>query len=236
MSEHSDHVEKPHYNRADGDSLSRQLTVQLSSDQYERLFFQPNAAKGDLAKRFGNPTLLGVLGFLVPFSVTLFSLLQFQGSSASSITSVSGTYYVFGGIALILAGIGEFILGNTFPMTVFIIFGCHFVYSGYLADPLHGIEAFYGEGGAGALSQAYNSGQGHYNAILTLVAFIFLCGSLRTNVPFVIIFFCLVFLFSFASAAYYSLGFNPTAAGADHAFYYLKIAGGFGFVAMIMGW
>jgi len=40
----------------DSNKLSRQINLNLSSDQYERLFFQPSAAKGDLAKRFGmNP-------------------------------------------------------------------------------------------------------------------------------------------------------------------------------------
>ncbi len=33
--------------------LTRQVTLQLSAEQYERLFFQPNAAKGDLARRLG---------------------------------------------------------------------------------------------------------------------------------------------------------------------------------------
>lgn len=40
----------------DSSDLNRQmttLTMQLSADQYERLFFQPEKAKGDLAKRFG---------------------------------------------------------------------------------------------------------------------------------------------------------------------------------------
>lgn len=37
-----------------GAELSRQVTVQLSPEQYERLFFQPSAPRrGDLAKRFG---------------------------------------------------------------------------------------------------------------------------------------------------------------------------------------
>lgn len=39
---------------ANGNGLSRQITVALSPEQYERLFFQPGAPKkGDLAKRFG---------------------------------------------------------------------------------------------------------------------------------------------------------------------------------------
>lgn len=37
-----------------GAELTRQVTVQLSPEQYERLFFQPSAPRrGDLAKRFG---------------------------------------------------------------------------------------------------------------------------------------------------------------------------------------
>lgn len=33
--------------------LARQMTLSLSPDQYERLFFQPSAAKGDLSRRLG---------------------------------------------------------------------------------------------------------------------------------------------------------------------------------------
>ena len=37
-----------------GAPLSRQLTVALTPEQYERLFFQPSAPRrGDLAKKFG---------------------------------------------------------------------------------------------------------------------------------------------------------------------------------------
>lgn len=184
----------------------------------------------------GNPTLLGVLGFLIPFAATVFSLLQFQGSSAASLTSISGSYYFIGGVAMNIAGVAEFILGNTFPMVVFIVYGCHWLNLGYTQDPMHGVVASYGAEGAGALSQAYNAGQGNYNVVMAIVTFCFLCGSLRTNGPFVVVFFCLVFLFSFIAAADYQLGFNPTAAGASHAYYYLKIAGGFGFITMMMGW
>jgi succinate-acetate transporter protein len=136
---------------------------------------------------------------------------------------------------MIIAGIAEFILGNTFPMVVFIIYGSHWVNLAYSSDPLHGIVASYGADGAGALAQGYNAGQGNYSVVMALATFVFLCGSLRTNVPFVVVFFSLVFLFSFIAAADYQLGFAGVA-GLAHATFYLKIAGGFGFVAMIMGW
>ena len=252
-SQNSEHInDKPTLGH---NELSRQMTLQLSPDQYERLFFQPSAPKGDLAKRLGtssslsptphplsslatgNPTLVGVVGFLVPFSSTIFCLLQFQGSKPSSIAGVSGTFYFFGGIAMIIAGIAEFILGNSFPMAVFIIYGCHWVNLGYVNDALHAIVASYATGREpGALAQLYNAVQGHYNIVMTLITFVFLCGSLRINVPFVIVFFGLVFCFSFLAAGHYHLEYDPTVTVLEHAVYYFKIAGGFGLVSVITGW
>lgn len=54
-----DKLEHPHtIDRVDtlnsnGHSLSKQVTVSMSPEQYERLFFQPSAPKGDLRKRLG---------------------------------------------------------------------------------------------------------------------------------------------------------------------------------------
>lgn len=53
MLEHGDQV-----TNGNGAALSRQITVQLSPEQYERLFFQPSAPRrGDFAKRFGKTYL-----------------------------------------------------------------------------------------------------------------------------------------------------------------------------------
>ena len=41
------------HSQDNGAPLSRQMTVNLSPEQYERLFFQPSAPRGDLAKRLG---------------------------------------------------------------------------------------------------------------------------------------------------------------------------------------
>jgi len=43
-----------------GAPLSRQMTVNLSPEQYERLFFQPSAPRGDLSKRLGMSACLVV--------------------------------------------------------------------------------------------------------------------------------------------------------------------------------
>lgn len=53
------HHEKPYTQHINtGPDLSRQITLQLNADQYERLFFQPTSAKGDLAKRLGRFPIL----------------------------------------------------------------------------------------------------------------------------------------------------------------------------------
>lgn len=98
---------------ANGSALNRQITLNLSPDEYERLFFQPNAPRGDLSKRLANPTLLGLLGFLIPYTSTMFILLGWRGSAApTSLIGLSGDYYFLGAIAMNVAGICEFILGN----------------------------------------------------------------------------------------------------------------------------
>lgn len=112
MSSDSIH-EKMEMNNGHLENLSRQLTVQISPEQYEKLYYQPTQAKGDLAKRLGNPTLLGVCGFLIPFQTTMFCILGWRGASVASLVEVSGAFYFLGGIAMVLAGIAEFILGNS---------------------------------------------------------------------------------------------------------------------------
>ena len=119
LAQHRTADEKP--NGYGNEGLSRQYTVALTPEQYEKLFFQPTQAKGDLAKRLGNPTLLGLLGFLVPYSQTMLCLCGFQGASSASLAAIVGPWYFFGGICMVLAGICEFILGNTFPFAVFTV-------------------------------------------------------------------------------------------------------------------
>ncbi|KAK5133513.1 hypothetical protein LTR08_007650 [Meristemomyces frigidus] len=225
-------------NGANGASLSRQVTVTLSPADYERLFFQPNQAKGDLSKRLGNPTLIGLLGFVIPFQATVFCLLDFQGANSTSLTAASGAFYYVGGIAMNLAGIFEMIIGNTFPGSVFIVYGCHWAQTGYASDPLHNLSGTYtsAAGVSGLLSQQYNSGNGMYHLSMCFTSFVFFLGSLRTNAPLSMAIFCLVPLFALLAASDFYIGYNPTAEGMAHAAYLLKIGGCFGFVAMLCAW
>ena len=61
-------------------------------------------------------------------------------------------------------------------------------------------------------------------------------GSISDIRPTLRITFTLVILFGCIAGAQYELGYNPTPEGIAYAGKLLKIGGGFGFVAMIMGW
>ena len=174
------------------------------------------------------------MGFLVPFTSAMFCLLQFKGSDSTSLVAVSGAFYFLGGICMTFAGVCEFVLGNTFPFVVFIVYGSHWLNEAYTNDPSHNlISAF---GADGATGRAWNSGQGNYDVVMALVSFIFMLGSFRTNVPFVIIFFTLVMVFAFLAAADYQVGYDPTPAGFAYATKLQQIGGGIGLIGSITGW
>jgi len=224
-------------NIGNGAPLSRQVTVALSPEQYERLFFQPSAPRrGDLAKKFANPTLLGLIAFLVPYTSTILILCGFQHAVAPySLVGLSGDYYFFGAMGMVLAGIAEFILGNTFPMAVFIVYGVHWGSLGYQQDPIHQTTSAFATLG-GANGAAYNSSQGFHNVSMCLASFVFLIGTLRVNLFFTATFFGLVMLFAFSAAADFSVPSAKTEADLEHITTMLRCAGGFGFLGLISGW
>lgn len=119
-----------------GASLRRQISVQLTAEQFERLYLQPGGqqAKGDLAKRLGNPTPLGLASFLLcltPFSCYLMGWIGTTNAAAPTLVCAqtglcpqpsrsgadprihSGAMYFMGGLGLTVAGILEWILGNS---------------------------------------------------------------------------------------------------------------------------
>ena len=53
-------------------------------------------------------------------------IVNWGGSAGFGVASLCASVW-FGGILLYIAGIGEFLLGNTFPMMVFFGYGSHFL-------------------------------------------------------------------------------------------------------------
>jgi succinate-acetate transporter protein len=205
----------------------------ISHKGWVRILISHNPV-GVLTDVEGNPTLLGLIGLLIPFQTTIWCLVQFKGTNTTSLVALSGPLYFMGGIAMNIAGIGEFILGNTFPFAVFIVYGCYWVSVAYTGDPTHNLISAFGP--EGLTGRPWNSAQANYSLVMAMVSFIFLLGSLRTNMPMVVLFFTLIILYGFLAAADYQIGYNPTPDGLSLATGLIKIGGGFGFVSAIMGW
>ena len=64
-----------------------------------------------------------------------------------------------------IAGIAEFVLGNSFPFAVFIIYGLHWGSLAYTQDPIHQTLSGFTQAG-GALGSAYNASQGFHNVTM----------------------------------------------------------------------
>ncbi|BGP43328.1 hypothetical protein JCM10450v2_007479 [Rhodotorula kratochvilovae] len=212
-----------------GASLRRQISVQLSPEQFERLYLQPGGAKakGDLSKRFGNPTPLGIASFLL--SLTPFScyLMGWVGTSTAAGATLVGAMLGMGGLGLTLAGIMEWVLGNTFTSVVFITFGGFWLSFGFLLQPMQGIATT-----LDANSVEYNGGIAMFLVWWAVLVLIYLIASLRTNAVFVALFGFLEITFwllavIYIKLAYGDVGMVPTL---------LKAAGAFAFLTCAMGW
>ncbi|GAA5989817.1 hypothetical protein JCM10908_002332 [Rhodotorula pacifica] len=232
-SAHTADLESQHLNLMDstdaGASLRRQISVQLSPEQFERLYLQPGGtkAKGDLAKRFGNPTPLGIASFLLCLTPFSCFLMGWTGVSTAAAATLVGAMYCVGGVGLTLAGIFEWVLGNTFTSVVFITFGGFWFSFGFLLQPLQNIAT-----DLGATSVEYNGGIAIYLAWWGVLVLIYLIASLRTNAVFVALFTFLDIAFWLLTAIYIKLAHGDV----SHISAYLKAAGAFSFLTTLCGW
>jgi len=142
--------------------------ITLSSEQFERLYLQPQTnVKGDLRKTFANPTPLALLGFsvgLTPLAAELLGWRGAGGGSGNPQATVGATIW-FGGVLLLIAGMLEFILGNTFPFIVFMGYGSHFLTVATTLTPFFGALSAYNNGnpysdGSQVPTTAFESGFG----------------------------------------------------------------------------
>ncbi|GAA5975629.1 hypothetical protein JCM10908_005224 [Rhodotorula pacifica] len=229
---HRADIEAQHLNFLDagdaGASLRRQISVQLSAEQFERLYLQPGGAKakGDLSKRFGNPTPLGLACFLLCMTPFNCYLMGWTGTTTGAFLNLVDPFMFYGGVGLILAGIMEWIIGNTFSSLVFITFSGFFLSYGLTLQPSQGIAA--------ALASDpvnYYGGQALYLVWFAVLILIFLVAALRTNVIFVLVFTCLDIAIWLQIASYIKLAHQDF----KHVESLTKASGAFGFATTMLG-
>ncbi|KAF9074627.1 GPR1/FUN34/yaaH family-domain-containing protein [Rhodocollybia butyracea] len=204
------------------ETQQRAPIIQTSPEQYERFLLASNRQK---AHKFGNPAPLGLIAFILVQAPTAFIQMGWGGSSAAANAVLIGPYYLLGGLALIISGVMEWVIGNTFPCVVSITFGGNWLAVGTILDPAHGIASTFPDG---ASSPQYNKGLMFYFAFWTFLTAVYFVTSLRTNVASAGVFFNITL----------ANGLNATAYGkmsnGDHdvAAALVKAGGAFEFVVV----
>ncbi|KAH7395294.1 hypothetical protein DE146DRAFT_679043 [Phaeosphaeria sp. MPI-PUGE-AT-0046c] len=172
------------------------LIIVLVPELYERLFIRPKTRSlGSLRCTCGDPTSIRALGFS--------RIVGWQGSGGLAVPT-SGSTIWFNGILRFLAGIGEFLLGENFPMIVFLSYGAHLMaYATTFVPFFQTIGVFNPEGsghgspGAKTQSSVFLASLAFYLIAMCILSFIILLGSLRVNGVFVFFFLLVLGYFLF---------------------------------------
>ncbi|MCJ1411129.1 hypothetical protein MMC19_005217 [Ptychographa xylographoides] len=209
-------------------------TISLSPELFEKLYLSPQTAvKGDLRKTFANPTPIALIGYVLSLTPLACDLMGWRGAGGAGAAS-NGAYYFFGGVLMLLGGILEFILGNTFSSVVFSSYGAFWFALGAAITPFFNTSAPYDptNPAAGAATPGYESSWAFFLLFMALLSFIYLICSLRTNIMFVIVFAGLMIGFLLEASSYW----NDAAANPAMGQVLLVAAGAIYFVACLAGW
>ncbi|KAL6694163.1 GPR1/FUN34/yaaH family domain-containing protein [Trichoderma pleuroticola] len=205
--------------------------LSISPELFEKLYLSPKAqTHGQLRRTFGNPTPVGALGFCVALTPVSAQLMGWRGASGSSATI--GVGYSFGATLLMLSGIAEFLLGNTFPSVVFLAYGAHFLTMAITYTPFFAAISSYNADGSQEQSPAFLACFGFYAVCMATLSFIFLICSLRTNVVYVIVFICAVIGFGLFGGAAWNIAEGNHTVGKN----LIVGTGACFFVACMAGW
>ncbi|KPM44549.1 hypothetical protein AK830_g2053 [Neonectria ditissima] len=184
-------------------------SISLSPELFEQLYLSPqNQVKGQLRQTLGNPTPLALGGFLLCTTPISMSLLEWQGAGGFGAGANVGSYFYLGGLLLVLGGIGEWILGNTFPATVFCLFGGFWLTFGATIVPGYGAYGLYSTTGSaadGLNEQQFYATFSFFLVAMTILCAIFTVASIRTNMVLFTILLLLVPTFGCLSASFFAV-------------------------------
>lgn len=246
----TDNGHKHEVDLEEGQALSghRPVSIMLTPDQFkafEKAYLDPGAAATRNAQRrsLGNPTALGIASLLLTLMPLAVNLLGWGPNSPAGNLTLVGSLIFISGIGLEIAGLLEFVLGNSFIFLVFCTLGGFTLALGATLDPQFlivqtlttappGTPAAAAAAAAAAGLTAYQSGLAIFLISWGVFCFLFLCMSIFINVIFFIVFGCLTMVcFTWAASLYTTIAGNL-----DRASTLLTVAGSFAFVATVLGW
>ena len=133
---------------------------------------------------------------------------------------------------MILGGLLEFVLGNTFPFVVFGSFGAFWFTFGATLTPAFNASIAYDptNPAASSANPTFASTFAFFHVYMGVLCFVYMIVALRTNIVFVGIFLTLVCAFGCLAAYFFEIGQGHVNLELQHA------AGGLCFVTCLLGW
>ncbi|KAH7202976.1 GPR1/FUN34/yaaH family-domain-containing protein [Fusarium oxysporum] len=166
---------------------------------------------------FGNPTPIALGGFVMCTTPLSMILLGWEGAGGLGAANV-GTYFYLGGLLLLLGGVGEWILGNTFPAVVFCQFGGFWFAYGATLVPGYGAYGAYSvdanNPAEGLKESAFFATFAFFLFAMALLCVVFFVASIRTNVLFFLIFLLLIPTFCCLAGSFFHLSHGNTGSAA----------------------
>ncbi|KAB8211072.1 GPR1/FUN34/yaaH family-domain-containing protein [Aspergillus parasiticus] len=179
--------------------------------------------KEELRAILGNPTPLGVMGFILSLTPLACDLMEWRGAGG-------GTAYFFGGLLMILAAVLEFILGNTFIFVVFSSYAAFWLSLAATLTPFYAAYTAYEP--SNPTNPGFNNSYAFFEVFMGLLCCIYLICSIRTNLCFMVIFLALTLGFSFLAGTSWQLANG----NADLSRSLKKTGGACLFVGAMSGW
>lgn len=222
----------------------RPFSVVLSDDQFkafERAYLTPGVAAtpNESRVKLGNPTALGIAALLLSLFPLSINWMQWGTNTRGSNLTLVPSYYFVSLIGLEIAGILEWVLGNTFVFILFTTLGGFIGSLGAAFDPQFMIQQTALNVPSGApsgtlqtLTSSYDSGMGIYILGWAFLSGIYFVGCTRINFVFSFIFFNITLMLSCVGGSYYLFAESHLISGSR----LLTAGGAFGFIACVFGY
>lgn len=211
-------------------------SLSISPELFEKIYLSPkNRVHRDLRQTFGNPTPLALIGFVLSLTPLSHMLLGWRGSGGGGAADI-GVYFFFGGLLMLIGGVLEWVLGNTFPFVVFSSFGAFWLAFAATLQPFYNASGAYSPDPTkpylGATQPGFLASFAFFQLYMGLLCFIYLICAIRTNVVFFGIFLFLVPTFGCLAGSYW----HAAQGNASLSLNLQKAGGGTAFVVSLLGW
>ncbi|KAK9453430.1 GPR1/FUN34/yaaH family-domain-containing protein [Dipodascopsis uninucleata] len=192
-------------------------SVTISPELFEKLYLSPQRrVKGHLRQTFANPTPLALLGHILCITPLSCDLMGWRGAGQYGAAG-TGAYTFLGGMILIISGILEFFLGNTFSFVVFSGFGGFWLsFAATLIPSFNAVGAYSPTGDSlvlGIVTPGFQASFAFYLCFWAVVVLIMMVCSLRTNIAFFLLFVALEAGFISLTVGYFYLAAGKTSKG-----------------------